>query len=70
MLSHEFGVDHYPQFYYQRLEKYKLLLCPYLRSFEGKNGEKMIKETCILYLVGKDVNYIWGCIETMTENKY
>ena len=38
MLGHGSGVSHYSQFFDQRLEKYQLLSCPYLGSFEGNNG--------------------------------
>ena len=43
MLGYGYGVSQYPQFYDQHLEKYELLPCPYLGSFEDDNGEKMTK---------------------------
>ena len=40
MLGNGLSVSHYPQFYYQHLEKYQLLPRPYLGSFEFYIGEK------------------------------
>ena len=47
MLGYGCDVSQYPQFYHQRLEKYQLLPRPYLGSFEGGNGEKLLEKMSV-----------------------
>ena len=44
MRVNENGMSQYTKLYYQQLEKYQLLLCLYLGSFEVGNGETITKE--------------------------
>ena len=43
MLGHVCGVSVYTQLYNQHSEKFQVLPCPYLGSFQGGNGEKITK---------------------------
>ena len=42
MLSYGCGVSRYPQFYVKYLDMYQLLPRPYLGSFDGFPGDKLI----------------------------
>ena len=53
MLGHGCGVSQYSQFYYEHLEKYQVLPCPYLGTFEGDNGETLILKKWVLDLAGE-----------------
>ena len=44
MLGYGFGVSQYPQFYVKALDMYQVLPRPYLGSFDGFPGNKLIKK--------------------------
>ena len=44
MIGYGCGVSQYPQFYNQYLDKYQVLPCPHLGSFEGYPGKKIVKK--------------------------
>ena len=63
MIGYGCGVSQYPQFYYRYLEKYQVLPRPYLGSFESNNGENLIKEKCLLDLVGQEEKLFWNAFK-------
>ena len=42
MLGYGYVVSQYPQFFVKDLDLYQVLPCPYLRSFDGFPGDKLI----------------------------
>ena len=44
MLSYACGVSMYPQFFIEDLDIYQMLPGPYLRSFDGGPGDKLLKQ--------------------------
>ena len=48
MLGYGCGVSQYPQFFVEDLYIYQMVPRPYLRSFDGGPGEKLIKQKLVL----------------------
>ena len=46
MFGYGCGVSQYPRFLVEYLDMYQLLPRPYLRSFDGGPGDKLIKNGC------------------------
>ena len=47
MLGYGYGVSHYHQFYVKDLDMYQVLPRPYIGSFDGFTGDKLIgKNDC------------------------
>ena len=63
MLGYGCGVSQYPQLLVEDLDMYQVLLRPYLRSFDGFTGEKLIKKW-LLDLASRAETFVWDCIES------
>ena len=53
----------YPQFYIKDLDMYQVLPCPYLLSFDGCPGDKLVKKW-VLDLESQAETFFWECIES------
>ena len=51
LLGYGCGVSQYPQFSVKYLDMYQVLPRPYLRSFDGFPGDKIIKNECYTWQV-------------------
>ena len=63
MLGYGCGVYQYPQFFVKDLDIYQMLPRPYLRSFDGCPGEKLIKKW-VTNLANRAEIFVWECIES------
>ena len=63
MLGYGLGVSMYPQFFVEDLDIYQMLPRPYLRSFDGGSGDKLIKKNGC-YLENQAETVVWECIES------
>ena len=66
MLGYGCGVSQYPQFFVKDLDMYQVLPRPYLRSFDGLPGEKLILKKWLLDLVSRAETCVCECIECRT----
>ena len=64
MLGYRCGMSQYPQFFVEDLDMYQMLPHPYLRSFDGGPGEKLIKINWVLDLENQAETFVWECIES------
>ena len=47
MICYGFDVSQFPRFYDKDLDMYKVLPRPYIWSFDGFPGDKLLKKICI-----------------------
>ena len=64
MLGYGFGVAQYPQFFVEDLDIYHMLPRPYLRSFDGGTGDKLIKQKWMLDLANLSETFVLECNES------
>ena len=50
MLGHGYGVSQFPHLYDRIKNKYQILPCPYVGSYDGKKGNLFLREKCIVDL--------------------
>ena len=63
MLGYGCGVTQYPQLFVEDLDMYQVLPRPYLRSFGGGPGDKLIKNW-VLDLASQAETFFWKCIDS------
>ena len=63
MLGYIWGVSQYPQLFVKYLDMYQMLPRPYLRSFDGCPGDKLIKNR-VINLANRSEKFVWECIES------
>ena len=63
MLGYGCGVSQYPQLFVEDVYIYQMLPLPYLRSFDGGPGDKLIKQKWVLNLANLVETLVWECIE-------
>ena len=63
MLGYGCGVSMYSQFFVDDLDIYHMLPRPFLRSFDGGPGEKVLKNKWVLDLANRAETFAWECIE-------
>ena len=70
MLGYGCGVSQYPQFFVEDLDMYHMLPRPYLWSFDGGPGDKLINKNWVLDLENQAETSVWECIESriMSDN--
>ena len=64
MLSYGCGVSMYPQLFVENLDIYQMLPRPYLRSFDGGPGDKLLKQKWVLNLANLAETFVRECIES------
>ena len=64
MLVYGCGVSMYPQFFVEDLDIYQMLPNPYLISFDGGPGYKVLKQKWVLDLANRAETCFWECIES------
>ena len=64
MIGYGCDMSQYPQFFVEDLYMYHVLPCPYLRSFYGGTGDKLMKKW-VLDLASQAETFVWKCIESM-----
>ena len=71
MLGYGCGVSQYLQFFVEDLDIYQMLSRPYLRSFDGGPGDKLIKQNWVINLENRAETFVWECIESriMSDDK-
>ena len=64
MLGYGCGVTQYPQLFVEDLDMYQVLPRPYLRSFHGGLGDKLIIKKLVLELENRAEAFVLVCIES------
>ena len=59
ILGYGSDVSQYPQFFVEDLDIYQMLRRPYLRSFDGGPGDKLIKQNWVLNLENRAETFVW-----------
>ena len=70
MLGYGCGVSQYPQFYDKDLDMYQVLPRPYIGSFDGLPGDKLIIEKQVLDLASQAESFVQECIEIRITMDY
>ena len=70
MLGHGCGVSQYPQFYDTNNKKYQMLPRPYVGSYSGQKGHKMLQQPWIIALAKSVKTFIIVSINEMPTIKY
>ena len=63
MIGYVCDVSQYPQFYVKDFDMYQVLPRPYLGSFDGGPGDKLVKKW-MLDLESQSETFFWECIES------
>ena len=64
MLGYGCGVSMYPQFFVEDLNIYQMLRRPYLISFDGGPGYKVLKQKWVLDLANRAETFVLECIKS------
>ena len=64
LLGYGCCVSQYTQFFVEDLDMYQVLSRPYLRSFDGGPGDKLIIKKWVLDLASLAEKFVWECIES------
>ena len=70
MLGHGCGVSQYPQFYDTNKKQYQMLPRPYLGSYSGEEGHKILQQPWIIALAKSVETFIIVSIYEMPTIKY
>ena len=70
MLGYGCGVSIYPQFFDKDSKTFQMLPRPYIRSFDGKRSDQVLKQKWVLDLENRAETFVLESIESRIMSDY